>query len=99
MHRTNAARCAGGNNIPGQLGHYVGDKIYQLWHGIDKVAGITLLFQFSVQACFYNSITRVKLSLNTWSHGGKGVKTFGARPLHISLLQVAGSNVIKTGVA
>ena len=43
VHGADAAGGAGGDDIPRQQRHYMGDKAYQFWYGIDKVTGVAAL--------------------------------------------------------
>ena len=77
----------------------MGDKAHQFGDGEDKVAGVGLLLDFTIQACFQREVRRVKLGLNTRPDRGKGIKTLGPGPLLVPGLEVAGGNIIKAGVA
>src|ERR1700729_1381533 len=99
LHGGHPSRGAGKHQVPWKEGHGRGDIAQQVIDGKNKVARVALLAQFPIEpGRDADTRGRVHLIRNQRSHRTESVKTLGAGPLAILLLQVSSSHVVSDGV-
>src|SRR5690348_9926767 len=100
LHRADARRRAGGDQIAGKQRHNLGNEADYNIEGKDEIAGGALLAHLSVDACLHvHARPGVNFVADDGADGTEGVEALGASPLAILVLQVAGSDVVEAGVA
>ena len=97
--RTDACGRAGGDDVAGKQGHHAGDPANQEGARINHERGVAGLAHSVVDARFDEDVGGIELGFDVRTDRAKGVEAFTARELHVSLLEVAGSDVIQAGVA
>src|SRR5689334_19409237 len=99
-HRTDAGRCAGGDQVAGLERHAGGDVDEQVRDEKDEVPRSAILLPLAVQAGFEHEASGgIYLAGDDWAAGAEGIKALGAGPLAIGLLQVARGDVVHDGIA
>jgi hypothetical protein len=99
LHGGHSGRGAGKHQVPWKEGHGRGDIAQQVIDGKNKVARVALLAQFPIEpGRDADTRGRVYLIRNQRSNRTESVKTLGAGPLAIFLLQVSSSHVVSDGV-
>jgi hypothetical protein len=97
--RTNARRCACGDEVAGKEGHHVGNPANQEGDGKSHERSIGGLAELAVDATFHEGVRGVELRFNVRANGAESVKALGAGKLHVGFLEVARGYVVEAGVA
>ena len=93
-------RRSGRDQVPGLQGHYLRNKSHEHVERKEEVDGGAILPQLAVNAGFHaDAFPRIEALGDDWPNRAEGVETFGAGPLPVLLLQVAGGHVVHAGVA
>src|SRR6266852_5553472 len=97
--RADASRRASGDHVAWEERHHTRNITHQKSDGIDHERGATRLEAGAVYVRFDEHIRRIKLRLDVRADGTKGVKALGAGELDVTLLEIAGGDVVEAGIA
>src|SRR5712671_2763953 len=96
--RSHAGGRSGGNNIAGVESHHARDPADQKCARINHQRSITGLPDHAIDARLDKHIGWIKLGFDVRPNRAERVEAFTAGKLHITLLDVAGSDIVEAGI-
>jgi len=98
FNRSDAAGCAGKDDVAGEQGHVGGNECDQIVAIEDELAGVGILTELTILKKLDGEVVRVDLGFHIRAERGEGVKRFATGPLAFGLLNSAVANVLGGGI-